>query len=249
MMETIEIESLLKKFKSNDQPCKQQTTNNNFKVLQKKRTHFYNELRYLTRILGFVILVIVYFKDISIIRLSIRSLTHCAIARPYSSSKLGISLTETNKKVLSKFLMYLILITNVTSTFIYLFFGSYKQKVYFDKKLHGGLSIQFIGDRLPFFKFEIVFYDFFFFLVQVLFHALMCTIDQINETSIKDENQMKFNKETDFYKAKMVFDGSNGKIVLFKLNILEYIKNVLKYNEKFQFSSISSLFESRVFVF
>ena len=65
-----------------------------------------------------------------------------------------------------------LIIGNLFCLLTHLIFGIYRESPSGDGYLHGGITIQFIGDRLPYSRFELIILIYWFF-IQLVFHSLI----------------------------------------------------------------------------
>jgi hypothetical protein len=176
----------------------------------------------------------------SMIRLALRGFLHASLANPFPTSSENVTLTDENKRALTKFLLVGIFITNAICFISHLIFGSYSNsgKSY----LQGGISIQFIGEGVPSTRIELLLLDVAVLLLQLTYHSLMCVVDPskvllVDPHSSTTDSQHEAESST---KLQLETDGYNGNVTLLSIDLIRNIKTVLAYEEKLQYGTFLS---------
>lgn len=105
--------------------------------------------------------------------------------------------------------------------------------------LYGGLTVQFIGERLPYSRLELLVLDFFIFVVQITYHGLMCVVDDSRILQTMKKSNGNNDDEENYMSPAIRDDGYNGNVDLLSLDIVSNVKKVLKYEHKFQMIGIN----------
>lgn len=229
------IQQQLTSFEAQSYPTVEQTIINNASVLYKRKKFFLQDLRQLIKSVGFIIIGLVYLRDLSMLGFAIRAFAQYSLSNPYPVSDARLTLTEENKQVLSKFLLVEVLFSNSFIILIHLLFGAYKKSPSPDRYLHGGMTIQFIGERLPWSRLELIIYDILILFFQVVYHNLMCTTDDSKVLEIKPTAWNINDDEYSIDRSEIEGDGYSGNVSLIKLDLMKGIKEVLQSPAKLQF--------------
>jgi hypothetical protein len=238
-MSELNLDKYIHEFQTQHYPTPEETIKNNATVLYKRKKFFLGELRHAMKFLGFLLMVIVYLKDISMLRLLLRLFSQFTLSNPYPSSHL---FTDDSKKGLSKFLLVSVLAVNAFCICIHLTFGAYKESPGGDKNyLHGGMSLEFIGERMPWGRLELLIYDGLILTVQLLFHYLMCFIDDSKILEVQKPSPVSPDANdnpsdwahSEYVDTAATSDGYNGDVNLLTIDILGTIKTVMSYENRF----------------
>lgn len=91
--------------------------------------------------------------------------------------------------------------------------------------------MQFIGERLPYGRLELLILDVFLLLIQTVYHSVMCVVDdsEILAVKIPDENPDPLDRH-------VVSDGYNGDVMLMELDLIGNVKKVMAYENHLLFS-------------
>lgn len=264
----MEVEDQFTSFTRNLYPSVEETMINNNTVLYKRKKFFLQDLRRIFNVLGYVVISMVYLRDISIFRFVIRALQQFFISNPYPTPNATTILSDQNKKAMSRFILIGIFVSNVFCLIVHLVWGVYTVSpqlafalasdskmsyiwggLYSDSPvtedkdliarysssplnlLHGGLTVQFIGDRLPYSRFELIVFDLIILLCQMVYHGLMCVLDDsevLSTTSNSiDDNDMRIGE-----------DGYNGNVDLVDIDIVANVRKVMSYDSKLDMTGL-----------
>lgn len=213
-------------FLSQRYPTVEQTLVNNHLVLYKRKKFFLADLRHTLKALGFVLLCLIYLRDISIMRFALRGFLQYTISNPYPLPASGISISDESKRALGRFLLISVLLANVMCFLVHLVFGVYDHSPSSDGFLYGSLSVQFMGERLPRTRWELLALDLLVFGVQIVFHDLMCATEDSVVVDKAFDGEMGRDAEG---------DGYGGNVCLLRVFLWDDIKRVLLYNDRFTF--------------
>ncbi|ODV78073.1 uncharacterized protein CANTADRAFT_27019 [Suhomyces tanzawaensis NRRL Y-17324] len=220
----IDLETHLSDFLTQTYPTVEQTIVNNASVLSKRKRFFLQDLRHSFKAVGFILLAIIYLRDQALLMLIIRGLVHVSISNPFTELDSRTQMSDENKKGLTKFLLTGVLVGNVCCFLVHAYFGVYTDSPWQDKNLHGYYTVQFIGERLPYSVIELLLLDVLLFVVQIVFHALMCVT---NDAIILDQKRVEDNDNID--EPFLESDGYNGGVFLTTLDLIPNIYQVLSY--------------------
>ncbi|KAK6465067.1 hypothetical protein DFJ63DRAFT_310171 [Scheffersomyces coipomensis] len=239
MTQTINLEAELRDFQAKKYPTIEQTLVNNASVLYKRKKFFLEDLRQSAKFIGFAIIGIIYLRDISMLRLAIRAFIQYSISNPYPTASVRVMVSDENKRALTKSLLLGIITANGFCILIHLLFGVYKKSPSADGYLHGGMSVQFIGERLPYSTFELLVLDLLVFFIQLTYHSLMCVTDDSIVLESKKPDLNLNEEEQIIDKAHIEGDGYNGNVLLMSIDLTGNVRKVLRYEDRF--SSPTSL--------
>ena len=130
-----------------------------------------------------------------------------------------------------------LIIGNLFCLLTHLIFGIYRESPSGDGYLHGGITIQFIGDRLPYSRFELIILDLLVF-IQLVFHSLIGVIDDSEVLQVTPIQHGNGNNDASMVEEQLdgTFgldrvhieeDGYNGNVYLLTIDILGNIKKCL----------------------
>lgn len=215
-------------------PTVEQTIVNNASVLYLRKKHFLGDLRQLLNGFGLVLIGIVYLRDILMFSFVIRAFSQYCILNPFPTPTPRIILTDESKKAYTKLLLTAVFSTNAFCFLKHLLGGVYTTSPSADEFLYGGASVQFIGERVPYSKWEILALDVAITCVQLVFHSLMCVTD--DSVVLQTAPQHSLDDEDTSSRLEIETDGYNGNVMLIKIDLLANIKMVMNYREQVLYS-------------
>lgn len=240
-----DLESQLRDFQTQTCPTVEQTVQNNASVLYKRKKFFLGELRQIIYMSGYIILLIIYLRDISMLRLVLRAGLHQVISDPYGPYRYSNTVVpDKQKRATTRFLLMNVFGINLFCFIIHLFFGVYSKSLSKDNYLHGGLSVQFIGERLPSTRLELMSLDLLVFAIQLVHHNLVCVVDDSKVLATKTpsaEDVAPVLRPSasgglgSFQMAHADEDGYNGNVHLLTIDLFHSIKEVIAYEERYQY--------------
>ncbi|KAK6458058.1 uncharacterized protein RJT20DRAFT_125965 [Scheffersomyces xylosifermentans] len=236
MTQNFNLETELRNFRTQRYPTVEETVTNNASVLYKRKKFFLEDLRQSVKVLGFVLLGIVYLRDLSMLQLVLRAFSHYSISNPFPQPNPRVMLSDENKRAITVYLMMGLLTGNVFCILRHAIFGVYKKSPSADGYLHGGMFIQFIGERLPYSTLELLALDVLIFVVQLVFHSLMCVIDDSVVLESKRQ-ELDFASGETIDKAHIEGDGYNGNVFLLNVDFIASARKVMKYRDRFKYGS------------
>lgn len=232
-MTHINLEDQLRDFQSQQYPTDEQTVVNNASVLYKRKKFFLEDLRLSVKFLGFIFIGLIYLRDLSFLRLVLRAFTQYSISNPYPAPHMRVSISEESKRALTKFLLVGVIAGNIFCFATHLIFGSYRVSPYPDGFLHGGMTIQFIGERLPYTKLELLVFDVSVFFVQIIFHSLMCVTDDSEVLASNNTQTTPDYEEYALVRPEIEGDGYSGNVHLMTIDFIGNIRKVMSFHERF----------------
>ncbi|CAK7910099.1 hypothetical protein CAAN1_21S02014 [[Candida] anglica] len=209
---------------------------NNASVLYKRKKYFLEDIRRICHVMGFVIIAIVYLRDLSFLRFVVRALTQYFISNPYSKMNERMVIPDEIKRIRAKALLIGILGSNTFCILTHLLFGVYTKSPS-DRDivtggtggaagyLYGSMTVQFIGESLPFSRFELILMDLVILLIQVTYHSLMCVIDV---SSVLEPKRDLLDEGNASYEA----DGYGGNVDLVDIDVIANVRLVLGYSDR-----------------
>lgn len=208
-------------------PSAEESEAANKALLYKRRKSFLKDLRNIVKSLGYIQIIMVYLRDVSLFRLLIRLYSQFALADPYGVIE-GYNhlLLDETKGSHAKFLLVNAIVINMFCIFNHLIFGAYtegditslvpgqsKDRIY----LHGGAVLQFIGERLPYLRLELILYDLAILVVQLVLHGLTCVKGDADLLTISAEE------------CTIDGDGYTGNVNLMSIDLYTHIKTVMSF--------------------
>lgn len=243
----LNLQAELLEFQNLKYPTIQETITNNASILYKRKKFFLIELRESIQFLECFLIVLIYLRDLSFLKLLIRSTIHLSIINinPPLLFKLQLQLLDDYKKSLVKISLRGLIIGNLFCLLTHLIFGIYRESPSGDGYLHGGITIQFIGDRLPYSRFELIILDLLVFFIQLVFHSLIGVIDDSEVLQVTPTQHGNGNNDASMVEEQLdgtfgldrVYieeDGYNGNVYLLTIDILGNIKKVFDYQINLQ---------------
>lgn len=220
-------------------PTPEETAVNNVSVLYKRKKFFLTSLRHDVKIIGFLLLTIVYLRDISMLRFIIRGFLQYTLSNPFPATHLY---TEESKKSLIKMLLLSVFFINGFCVIIHLIFGSFSSNPIGGHYLYGGMTVEFIGERTPINRLELVIYDLVIMFCQLVLHTIQCFVDDSEILLVKRSDTDSLTDPTDDSNVLMKKlsddnDGYNGKVMLISIHLLDSIKTVMSYETSLQFDA------------
>lgn len=195
-MHPINLEQELQNFQHQKYPTLEQTIINNQQVLSKRKKFFTTDLKQSFQLIEIVIIVIIYLRDLSFFKLFLRSTIHFAILNinpDYVSRYYNFSTHHV--KTMIKMSFRGVVFMNAYCFLTHLIFGVYSKSPSSSGRsgddavgyLYGGLTVQFIGERLPFNRLELMVLDFVVFGLQMIILYLHGVVG--NEDVFEEEEE------------------------------------------------------------
>lgn len=210
-------------------PTVEETIINNASVLYRRKKHFLTNLRQLTDGIGYVVIGLIYFRDILFFFLVIRLFTQYCISNPYPTPSPTITISDAAKKRMNKFILVCILSSNVVCFLRHLLFGVYTESPYEDGYLYGGMTVQFIGEQLPKLRIPLLGLDVLILFIQIVYHSLMCCTD---DTEVLKTTPLDIDDNDTTPRSDIEADGYNGNVSLIAIDIFAGMAKTLLYNER-----------------
>lgn len=209
-------------------PSVEETLQNNASLRYKQKRLFLADLRTLMGTLGSAVIGILYLRDVSALIFCLRAIVQFLLSNPYAHHwQYESLLQEVAREQQRWFLFWSVVLVNSISFLCHLFFGAYASSSASDQQLHGGLTLQFLGERLPRGKHELVMFDCLLAVLQTLYFCLMCTTEdldvlhgRVTEIESIDERVL----------LDIVSDGFDGNVDLLTLDIWEGIRALWRYD-------------------
>ncbi|KAI3402763.2 hypothetical protein KGF56_004437 [Candida oxycetoniae] len=234
----VNIEKELREFQNQKYPTVEETITNNSSVLYKRKKFFLNNLRESIQVIEIVLMVILYLRDLSFFKLLIRLSIHLSISH-INPQIPTLHLSAQHKEAIIKISLRGIIFGNLFCIICHLIFGAYSHSVNTDAFLHGGITIQFIGERYPYSRFELIALDLCIFATQLVFHHLVGVVDdskvldtkpQVAAKRTQEESDAAESLDSSIDKTLIEEDGYNGNVFLLTIDLFSGIKKVMNYN-------------------
>lgn len=218
-------------FDSQRYPTVEETAINNASVLYKRKKFFLQDLRKLTGTLGYVMAAFVYLRDLSFMSFVARTMVQHFLSDPFPSQVHLSGLdTEAQNEARAYVKLVFILAVNGFAMLFHFFNGPSLAGVGLDGLLHGGLSVQFIGERPATSVVELLILDVAVLTVQLLFHAVTCGVDDVAILQSVSTGAME--DETSSISPEVVSNGYNGNVTLLTVDVLAHFRKVMLFRAR-----------------
>ncbi|OBA24349.1 hypothetical protein METBIDRAFT_37624 [Metschnikowia bicuspidata var. bicuspidata NRRL YB-4993] len=209
-------------------PSVEETLRNNASLLIKQKRLFLADLRTLMGTLGCALIGILYLRDMSILLFCLRATVQFLLSSPYAAHfNYGTLLQEEARKEQRWFLFWSVVLVNGVSFLDHLILGTYRTSSAGDRQLHGSWTVQFIGERLPRGRSELVVFDGLIVVMQLVYFCLMCTTSDLAvlqgplaDLSLKDEAVL----------LDVVSDGFDGNVHILTVDVWEGVRALWRYD-------------------
>lgn len=210
-------------FTSQEFPTVEQTITNNATLLYKQKKHFLANIRTLIGTLSITMVGLLYLKDFSLLLFCPKVLLNFFLSNPFMTNVPGVVFEDKTKHSYSVFLLGWVLFINGGS-FIYHLNTRPASGASPDEWLHGYFSLQFIGESPVAFAGELLLYDVFLFILQIVYFCLMCATDDLN---VLLSLSYEVNESSDgVVRLDILSDGYNGDVSLLTLDIWDKVQTV-----------------------
>lgn len=208
-------------------PTVEQTLANNASSLYQQKRLLLADLRMLLGSVGCVLIAIAYLRDVSFIPLVLRMMAQLSLSVP-SKSLASLLLSDREKNEQCMFLLVAVFLGAFVSLVVHTIYPPYKTSNMDDHMLHGGFTVQFIGERLPCGRWECYLYDMLIFCSQYVYFCLIWTTDSlvVPEGRVTDIFSDEAAAEND-----LISDGFDGNVFLLTIDLLACVKQVLEKRE------------------
>lgn len=234
------IEDQIAAFREQQFPSLEETLSNNKKVLYKRKKQFLSDLKESVRFTGFLLIALLYLKDISFFRLALRSFVQYTIGNPLPRPHLTLVMSDQNKMMLSKLVLGTLLAVNTFCFLMHFIFGVYKESPFQDDYLYGSLFVQYIGERLPYSRLELIVLDVAICFFQLLYHILLLDTDNSKVLSLGPGSENGRDNAQEALSLHKDGDGYTGNVHLITIDIIGAIKRILSYEGRFHMPQIET---------
>lgn len=132
--------------------------------------------------------------------------------KPFSQ----IALTSVERAEQRMFLLFGVVFGTLASIVVHLIYGSYKSSKMGDHQLHGGFTVQFIGERVPYGSWELLLYDVLIFCSQYVYFCVMWATDDLavllNPIAELSGDEATVNNE-------LISDGFDGNVFIMTIDL------------------------------
>lgn len=227
--EDILLPSMSDEFATQRYPSVEETLTNNARVLYRQKKHFLGDLRRLMGTLGFMLIGIVYLRDLSSVFFFFKIFLHYFLTDPFPTPLPQLVFSDDSKKEHAKFLLNSVIMLNTLSLLSHLLYGTYTLSKAPDRQLHGGMTFQFIGERLPVNVWELVLYDVVIFCLQVVFHCITCGSDDLEILLSLNVPLQDIEGGDETVQLDVLSDGYNGIVLLMTVDVFATVQRVLLF--------------------
>lgn len=207
-------------------PTVEETVTNNASILYKRKKFFLKDLRNLTCTLGYVLIGLVYLRDLSMLSFITRTMLHHYLSDPFPPPPhiLGVDSAQ-QEEARSYVKLVFIFIFNGVSFVFHGFWGAAPRKTASDGLLHGGLTVQFIGEQPPSSAWQLLGLDVAILLVQLFYHAATCGVDDLEV--LQSKTLLVEDEENGLVCLEVVSNGYNGNVSLLTVDMLAHIRKTM----------------------
>lgn len=216
-------EHYLRDFQNQQYPTTEEIITNNASTLYKRKQFFFKDLKHSVKFIGFVVLVLTYLHDLSMLRLCVRGFLHYMLSNPFPARHLY---TDESKRRMTKWLLISVFIVNAICFLLHLILGGYRQSPNGTLYLNGSLSVQFIGENLLLGRCQLLMYDMVIFGCQLVLHILTCYIVASEDLKVTPTQPQLDELMVNIYDGE---DGYNGNVMVVAINLIEAITTVMSY--------------------
>ena len=236
-MDTDVIERELLEFER-PYPTLEESVAHNASVLYKRKKFFLHDLRTMIKVCGYLLLGLIYLLDMSLIFLIIRAFTHYTLSNPFPNPQMRFIFTDSSRGAIAKFLLVSVITLNVLCFLIHLVYGAY-DSTKGDGYYQGGLTIQFIGENPTAYRIKLLFLDLFLFFMQLIYHSLMCVIEDSQVLEKNNNPDLTHDSLLDRNEEYME-NGYSGCVTVLSIDLLKNVKTVLQTRGTFEIRDIGS---------
>lgn len=215
-------------FDSQTYPTVEQTIAHDSSMLYRQKKHFLKELRHLLGLTGYVIIAIIYLRDLSMSLFLMKTFLQFVLTKPIPEPLPSYISQAEARKQNGNFTIILIILSAVISLGVHILQGPYNSETLLDRQLHGGITMQFIGERVAYTRVELVLLDLFLTAMQLYYHALQFNTDDLQVLSPVRANPLP---ESDSEEPIPPQDGFNGNIMLVTLDAWDSLCASLRYRK------------------
>lgn len=208
-------------------PTVEETVRDNASVLYKRKKFFLQDVRKLAGTLGYVLIGLVYLRDLSISSFLARTLVQHFLSDPFPPPE-HLLMESANQEEARAYVKLVFIFTFNASAMIFHLLSRTLTVRGGDGLLHGGLTVQFIGERPPSWRWELAILDLLIFLDQILFHGLTCGIDDSEILHTKCPQI----QNDDTVCPEVVSNGYNGSVTLVTVDIFAHLKKVMLFRAR-----------------
>lgn len=212
-------------FLAQQYPSVEETVANNASVLYRRKKHFLGNLRQLVDGTGYVIIGLIYLRDILMFLAALKAFFHYCILNPYPTPSPTITVSDSAKKRMRRFILISVFGINFLCVVKHIILGPAELD---DGYLYGGLTVQFIGEKLPKSKLAVLLLDLLLFCVQLVYHSLMCCTD---DSEVLKTTPLLISEDDTLCRLEIEADGYNGNVSLITVDLFQGIVDTMAYFE------------------
>lgn len=202
-------------FLSQRYPTVEQTLANNVSSLYQQKRLLLADLRSLIGSVGCVLIAIAYLRDVSFIPVFFRLVSQLSLSVATKTFS-QLSLSPAEKAEQRMFLLFGVVAGALISITLHLIYGSYKSSDMRDHQLHGGFTVQFIGERVPYGTWELLLFDTLIFCSQYVYFCIMWVADDLaillNPVADISSDEVPISNE-------LISDGFDGNVFILTIDL------------------------------
>lgn len=206
-------------------PTVEETLTSNASLLYKQKKQFLAHFRSAMAATGYVVIGLVYLRDVTLTLFIGRVLVQYLLAHPFVTTAHFAMLRDNAKSEQRLFLLRTMGMVNAASVLSHLFYGPYRWSRAVDRQLHGGLTIQFIGESLPLSRLALLAYDALITALQVTFFCLMCATDDLEVL-----HAVRPSSSEEAVSSHVLSDGFNGNVFLVTIDVGQALRTLWNYD-------------------
>lgn len=212
-------------FLSQRYPTVEQTLVNNASSLYQQKRLLLAEFRNLMGSIGCILIAIAYLRDVTFLPFLFRLLTQLSLSVPSKPLSLfaNLPLSEREKSEQRMFLFTAVFFSSFASVILHLIYGPYRSSRMGDHQLHGGFTVQFIGERLPFGLWELLLYDVLIFCCQYIYFCIMWATDDL---VILQNRAADITSDEAAVENDLLSDGFDGNVFLLTIHLWQTLRQI-----------------------
>ncbi|KAG7665952.1 uncharacterized protein J8A68_000575 [[Candida] subhashii] len=223
----MDLEASIREFSTQTCPNPEQTIANNKSILYKRKKFFLKDLRSSFQSIDYILIAIAYLRDMSILLALCRLMNHFMIVNSRPIPELSRT-SEAYRRSIIKISWNGLVVQNSFCILYHLIFGIPTESKFKDGLLHGLFTVQLIGERAAYSRFEMIGLDFVIFFIQVILHHLIALSEDSelleSSTVTTDTSELESGD-----RVNVGGDGYDGNVFLLSLDIAENIKKIRQF--------------------
>lgn len=215
---------MVQDFLTQQYPTVEQTIVNNATCLEKQKRGLLAELRSLIGSVCCVLIGVAYLRDVSFFPLVLRLITQMSLSVP-SKQIPHLMLSETDRQEQRMFLLTGVVVSGLFSIISHILYAPYTSSKMGDHMLHGGVTVQFIGERVPAGRWELLVFDVLIFCIQYIYFCVMWATDDL---AVVQSRAVSVLSDEVSSNNDALSDGFDGNVFLLTIDLWGSLQYTLK---------------------